>query len=161
MASVDILRRLRLLLNGRRVGIPHTAQPNGENHTPNRQQKEGENASLGTKTAASKQWVTVKASCEQMAVGRITAVRNAVEVKLAPVPCRVASQWHPEIAGPAHNQSRSQAIHSRRHRPESMTAGIEVVQSAHEQRCDDRCRPEGDPGGQGEQQVSAIEKVLK
>src|SRR5208337_829355 len=161
IASVDILRRLRLLPNCSRVGIPHTAQPNGENHTPNYQQDEAEDAGLGTKTAAGKQWVTVKAGTEQMAVGPVTAVHYVDEVKLAPVPCRVDSQWHPQVPRSAQNQNRYQAIHGRSHRPQSMAAGIEVVYPAHKQRCDDRRRPEADPCGQGELQISAIEKVLK
>jgi hypothetical protein len=40
-------------LDGSRVGIPHSKQPHGENHAPNSQQHQGEDASLRTKTTAS------------------------------------------------------------------------------------------------------------
>lgn len=72
------------LPNCRPVGIPHTAQPKGEDHAPNSHQKHGEDASLGTKTAATKQGVTVEADSKQMAAGPLTTVRYAVEVKLTP-----------------------------------------------------------------------------
>src|ERR1700685_2060517 len=83
--SFDVVRLL--LLNCRRVGIPHSAQPNGENDAPKSQQNQGEDASLHTKTTAGQQWVAVKAGSEQMAVGLETAVRCAIEVNLAPSPC--------------------------------------------------------------------------
>src|ERR1700683_212775 len=131
--SVDVLRWRLLLLNCRRVGIPHSAQPNGENDAPKSKQNQGEDASLHTKTTAGQQWVAVKAGSEQMAVGLETAVRCAIEVNLAPGPCRVDSQRHPQVPRSAQNQNGHQAITGCKHRPQAMTAGIEIVHPAHEQ----------------------------
>ena len=74
----------------------------------------------------------------------LSAVRNAVEVTLRPIPRRVKSDWHPEITTSSQQKAKEKSTRACVEYAQPGFAGVAEVGQAETRGQSDRSRPESD-----------------